>query len=554
MVNMKNIVVTFLLLAQLSLGLQQSSFHTYYVPDDFLNTAVRAFEPPQLDQLNLYRGSDSLQPSQCGGGNIIHLAVGKCKDTLSDVFIIPHAAIYHDGQRCGTNKSTDYLLIVPGLHLRTAIVANDKGIGPLYDIVQKNPRAANALNVLQDLDPVHVGIEYGTARVCGGEVKFPEKSVYLFINTPPGSRDLNFGFAYLGVSELGMITIKPDQQICLYKETRKLGPGQAIFATPSPSPVGLVTEIPDVVFTNLSDPVQLDACFPATKVTSTPFPVQTPTASVTPIVTPNPTGNVTQTPVPSGTVGPTPVTATITPTPSSGTVIPTPTASPTPSQSSSDSGVTTPKPTPTGSTTTVTKTPDPSQSPKDENPNDDGSVCFPSDATVNLENGKELPISELGVGDKVLVDGNKFSEVFLFTHHTKDIRSRFVRLILSSGKSITLSPGHYIPASGRIKTASSVRIGDKITLGDGRSDRVVSTTMITATGLHNPQTLDGTIVVNGIVASTFTKHVRYTTALSLLAPVKFFYRMNILRILLGYMLKDGNDYIVSLLPNGEAVL
>jgi hypothetical protein len=57
----------------------------------------------------------------------------------------------------------------------------------------------------------------------------------------------------------------------------------------------------------------------------------------------------------------------------------------------------------------------------------------------------------------------------------------------------------------------------------GRWTAVVSTTLVEATGLYNPQTIHGDIVVDGIVASTYTTAVDPQVAHGLLAPLRVLY-------------------------------
>ncbi len=60
---------------------------------------------------------------------------------------------------------------------------------------------------------------------------------------------------------------------------------------------------------------------------------------------------------------------------------------------------------------------------------------------------------------------------------------------------------------------------------DGIADRVSSIRMASNTGLYNQQTIDGDIVVGGLVSSTYTEAVQFETAHSLLAPLRLIYRV-----------------------------
>ncbi len=153
------------------------------------------------------------------------------------------------------------------------------------------------------------------------------------------------------------------------------------------------------------------------------------------------------------------------------------------------------------------------------NTSDTNPECFPSDASVTVESGVSKHISELNIGEKVLVSTGTFSEVIMFTHSDASARSQFVELTTDANK-IQLSPGHYIYASGSLVAAKEVRVGDVLSLANGSEAAVRSVRVVTKDGLYNPQTVQGDIVVNGVKASTYTTAVEPKAAHSLLAPVR----------------------------------
>lgn len=60
-------------------------------------------------------------------------------------------------------------------------------------------------------------------------------------------------------------------------------------------------------------------------------------------------------------------------------------------------------------------------------------------------------------------------------------------------------------------------------------------------GLYNPQTLDGRIVVNGIIASTYTTAVIPEAAHALLTPLRCLFNVCRLRDLIPGFLEKGQD-------------
>jgi hypothetical protein len=157
---------------------------------------------------------------------------------------------------------------------------------------------------------------------------------------------------------------------------------------------------------------------------------------------------------------------------------------------------------------------------------DGGNSCFPAHAEAQLEDGNTKRMDELAVGDRVLVAPGEFSPIFMFTHKLRDetAHRRFLRFSTASGHSLTVTEGHYIPTSGRLQPADAVRVGDRLTLGTGEITAVVAVDTVRAKGLFNPQTLHGEIVVDGVVASTYTTAVAPAAAHALLAPLRAMFR------------------------------
>ena len=144
-------------------------------------------------------------------------------------------------------------------------------------------------------------------------------------------------------------------------------------------------------------------------------------------------------------------------------------------------------------------------------------VCFPSDAKVTLQNGQVIAMGRLAVGDRVLVAPNTYSTVHMFTHALRDVHHEFVVLRTASNAMVTLTQGHYIHASGRLVRAGDVKMGDLLTLANGELSQVVRMTRARKSGLFNPQTLHGDIVVDGVVASTYTEFLQSNVAHALLS-------------------------------------
>lgn len=158
------------------------------------------------------------------------------------------------------------------------------------------------------------------------------------------------------------------------------------------------------------------------------------------------------------------------------------------------------------------------------------SVCFPADATVELADGSVKMMSEIAIGDELLV-GDTFSSVFLFTHRDSGTMHKFIRLSTLGGREILLTRGHFIYVNGNLISAEKAEAGAAVRLADGSADFIIVVSTVVKRGLYNPQTLHGDIVVNGIVASTYTTAVQPRAAHTLLTPLRAFCRVHPARIL-----------------------
>jgi Hint module len=191
----------------------------------------------------------------------------------------------------------------------------------------------------------------------------------------------------------------------------------------------------------------------------------------------------------------------------------------------------------------------PDVTPEVSNGSGGGSACFPGHETVELEDGSVVRMDAVAIGDMIKVGTGEYSRVFMFTHKMSDTIHEFVNVKTDSGASLSLTTGHYIYANGELVAASELSVGDELSLGNGAKTAVVSVGSVVSTGLFNPQTVNGNVVVNGIVASTYTTAVEPTFAHAILAPFR-------LLNLFGYdftALESGGGFLTGIAPAGQAV-
>jgi len=132
----------------------------------------------------------------------------------------------------------------------------------------------------------------------------------------------------------------------------------------------------------------------------------------------------------------------------------------------------------------------------------------------------------LQIGQNVRVATKEHSEVFMFSHKYTDVQATFVQLQTATG-AIQLTEGHYIYANGKAVTAGSVKVGDLLETAEGKPAAVTAIASVRATGLYNPHTVQGDIVVNGFRTTTYTEAINPTLAHALLAPIRAMYTMNV---------------------------
>lgn len=186
-----------------------------------------------------------------------------------------------------------------------------------------------------------------------------------------------------------------------------------------------------------------------------------------------------------------------------------------------------------------------------ERESDGANACFPPTATIELTEGRVILMADLQIGDRVRVAGGAYSTVFAFTHRDRTATASYVRFTTEFGASIRATPGHYLRVNGALSSAGAVRIGDELETTDGVPTRVTEIQRESGFGLYNPQTLDGEIVVDSILASTYTTAVAPAVAHPLLAPLRIAYRMFGIHTT---AFDGGARDLADLLPQGNAAL
>jgi len=181
-------------------------------------------------------------------------------------------------------------------------------------------------------------------------------------------------------------------------------------------------------------------------------------------------------------------------------------------------------------------------------------VCFPGESQVMLENNKRVKLNELKVGESISTYGGNtpsFSEVYTFLDYETDIYLDFLELhyLEESGKQgkIALTHEHLIMAKRfgepQFVQAKEVKVGDYIfkSSHNGTVTPVIVSSVSVGKykGAFAPATMDGTVVINDIIVSSYAA-ISHNVAHAAIAPLRLAYK--IAPSLVSFELKGMHPY------------
>ncbi|KAF3703670.1 Sonic hedgehog protein A [Channa argus] len=165
--------------------------------------------------------------------------------------------------------------------------------------------------------------------------------------------------------------------------------------------------------------------------------------------------------------------------------------------------------------------------------------CFPGFSTVSLQNGTKKAVKDLQTGDKVLAadeDGNPiYTDFIMFIDQDSTTRRVFYVIETDSGQKITLTaahllfvgPNNFTEEEPRMSAifASHVRPGQKVFVFDAERSRLEPVTVKRIYtqehgGSFAPVTVQGTLVVDQVLASCYAVIEDHDLAHWALAPVR----------------------------------
>lgn len=113
-------------------------------------------------------------------------------------------------------------------------------------------------------------------------------------------------------------------------------------------------------------------------------------------------------------------------------------------------------------------------------------------------------MKDLQVGDRVLTAGNTYQPIYSFGHYNP-VRTAEFRQVHTKDSVIEMTAEHlvFLKDQAHPVRADSVRVGDELLGHEGNTQTITDIRTIQRRGLYTPFTPDGTIVVDGIVASSY---------------------------------------------------
>lgn len=151
-------------------------------------------------------------------------------------------------------------------------------------------------------------------------------------------------------------------------------------------------------------------------------------------------------------------------------------------------------------------------------------ACFPGGASVQMADGTKRLMKDVAVGDIVRVGLGTLSPVFMFTHRISSGLRPFLRITTSTGEVLDLTRGHYLYINGALTAAKDANVGDTLLRATGEATQIRAIMKVQRSGLYNPQTLSGDIVVENLIVSAYTTAVDPSLAHVLLSPLRILSR------------------------------
>ena len=149
--------------------------------------------------------------------------------------------------------------------------------------------------------------------------------------------------------------------------------------------------------------------------------------------------------------------------------------------------------------------------------------CFPGTAEVTLISGDSKKMEDLKIGDKILTSFKSFSVILGWLDKQPGMRTGFIKLETNLTSSISLTRSHMLLSRTKNeqdvthKYAEDIKVGDLIVHAEtGAEAEVLNTSLFSSVGFYSPLTYEGTIVVDGYLASCYASYPHMAAHIALL--------------------------------------
>lgn len=134
-----------------------------------------------------------------------------------------------------------------------------------------------------------------------------------------------------------------------------------------------------------------------------------------------------------------------------------------------------------------------------------GLGCFSEVATANVQHKGPVVMKNLQVGDKVLTSSNTYQPIYSFGHYNPTKKAEFLQVHTQDDAVLELTAEHlvFLKDQEYPVRADSLKANDSLLGQEGVPRTITKINKVQRQGLYTPFTADGTIVVEGIVASSY---------------------------------------------------
>lgn len=209
---------------------------------------------------------------------------------------------------------------------------------------------------------------------------------------------------------------------------------------------------------------------------------------------------------------------------------------------------------------TLSPAPTTIKGPETENTN---VVCFSGAATARVLDQGAVAMKDLKIGDRVLTGSGAYSPIYSFGHFEEDESAEFIQIRTSGrgGRPLEISSEHMVFLKGETNhpvRADAVRVGDVVLDHKGEGATVTKINKQLRTGVFAPLTVEGTVVVDGLVASNYVAFFgaeweatmpsqlsQHTYVHWAISPLRLVCRMAAPRLLCDTYNEDGYPHYVA---------